>query len=205
MDQTNGQIACQHPCTLSLCHFVLIQISNAIDSLNGMQETAENLPKNEMTGYPDINAMNLALREHCFFAEQIHVYGMLLIEITDYKKFKSQLNGTQIANQFMVRICDTIHSGFTSQHLLFHYAADRLVVLLYVENEQELMQCGKECIRILTQNSFDVLDQALHSDVSVGAAIYQKQNSLVASNDQGDDDEKVYSEGRFHCVFWCLE
>ena len=167
-----------------------VQISNAIDSLNSMQETADHLPKNAMTGYPDINAMNLALREHCFFAEQIHVFGMLLVEITEYKKMREQ-HGGQHADQFMGKMCEVISSGFVHQHLLFHSSSNRLVVLLYVEDEQHLMRCGKECIRILTQNSFDILDQALSSDVSVGAAIYQKPKSVTNHND-GDDDEKVY-------------
>merc|ERR1719242_1871004 len=114
----------------------LQKISNAIDSLNSMQKTADNLPKNAMTGYPDINAMNLALREHCFFAEHIHVFGMLLIEISDYNKVRDEY-GSSHADQLMSGMCDTM-SNFAQQHLLFHSSVNRLVVLLYVQDEQDL-------------------------------------------------------------------
>jgi len=42
------------------------------------------------------------------------------------------------------------------------------------ENEKELMFCGQEIIRILTSNSFEIKDQTLHSTISVGAAIFEK-------------------------------
>ena len=39
-----------------------------------MQETAEALPKHPNTGFPSMDAVDIALREHCFFASHINTF-----------------------------------------------------------------------------------------------------------------------------------
>lgn len=144
------------------------------------QETAKNLPKHPKTGLPSMAAVEIALREHCFLSSHIHSYGMLLLEICDYKKISKE-QSTIHSEQLLISIINRIKQ-FEHQHILFQLNIDHIILLLYVRNESELLSIGYKLVNIC-KLKYDIMDEMICSTISIGVSMYdEKQESFRFSD-----------------------